>query len=252
MTLINIINEKLAQNNPDTVLKKMGYRNPDHARERLESLTKAPSIESWLRHSSYDLHYSGKEFLRKLFEVLSLPADALEEELKLFDDKTVALAKMQQPYIYIDTNFKRQSQPIFALAMMEGRRRIPIDKEKSYGRELDKVLKRVGEIIVCRHYRESGGELPMCGRIRRYVYPHSGGRSSVFDTERKLVSENNEIEESRVQMSLYGRALDLIFNGELKDWDIKMTIGCHSDMLNYSKVQKICGHFCSSIYSMEG
>ena len=166
MTLINIINEKLAHTNPDTVLRKMGYRNLDHARERLRSLMDAPSIENWLRHSSYDLHYSGKEFLRTLFEVLMLPAGPLEEELKRIDAKAIALARMPQPYIFVDTNFKRQSQPIFALAMMESRRRIRIDKEEIHGRELDDVLKLVGGIIR-RHYRRSGGKLPMWGVIRR-------------------------------------------------------------------------------------
>lgn len=209
MILLKTIREKLAQTDPDTVLRKMGYRNLGHARERLKSLLAAPSIESWLKQSTFDLHYSGKEFLRKLFETLSLPAAALEAELRRIDAKEVALTKMKQPYIFVDTNFKRQSQPIFALAMLESRRRISIEKEEIYGRPIEEVLEMVSD-VVRHHYEESSGELPLWGKIRRYVYHHRDGRVFVFDTEGRLVPEVQKVEESRAQLSLHGKSLDFL------------------------------------------
>jgi hypothetical protein len=209
MILLKTIKEKLAQNDPDTVLRKMGYRNLGHARERLKRLLQAPSLESWLKQSTFDLHYSGKEFLRKLFEALSLPAEPLEAELARIDAKEIALAKMQQPYIFVDTNFKRQSQPIFALAMLESCRRLRIDKEEIYGKPIEKILKMVGD-LVRRHYEESDGELPLWGKIHRYAYHHSDGRVFVFDMEGKLLPEAQKVEESRAQLSLHGKSLDFL------------------------------------------
>ncbi|BCD62901.1 hypothetical protein NitYY0826_C1789 [Nitratiruptor sp. YY08-26] len=210
MTLIDTLKEKLAQNDLDSVLRTMGYRNLEHAQKRLQSLLESPNIESWLKKSSFDFHYSSKEFLRKLFEVLSLPLQPLEEELARIDEKTVALAKMQQPYIFVDTNFHRANQPIFALAMLEGRRHIGIDKEMLYKKSLDEVLKIVSAIIQ-EHYKQTKGELFMWGKIQRYVYHHSDGRVFVFDTKGNLIPNPEKVEENRAILSVNGRTIPLVF-----------------------------------------
>ena len=77
----------------------MGYTHPEHAQKRLQSILNAPSLESWLKCSSFDFKYSNKEFLRKLFEILSLPIEPLEKELALIENKEIAFAKMEDSYI---------------------------------------------------------------------------------------------------------------------------------------------------------
>jgi len=204
MTLIDNIRERLTRTEPDTVLRTMGYTHPEHARERLESLLSATDIESWLHRSGYDFKYSGKEFLRKLFEALSLPTDALEAELTRIDTKTVALAKMKQPYIFVDTHFKRAGQPVFVLGALEWLRHLLVPKEDLYSKGLNEVLEMVGAFIH-RHYIENDGELQLWGVIYRYIYRHSDGRDFVFDTEGRLIPETQEVEESMAVMRLHGK-----------------------------------------------
>ena len=113
MTLIERLKKRLLKSDEDAVLKKMGYASPKKARHRLESLLESPDIKSWLASGGYDFRYDGRGFLRKLWEVLELPPDSLEKEISRIDEKAVALAKMRQPYIFIDTHFRRKSEPIF-------------------------------------------------------------------------------------------------------------------------------------------
>jgi len=190
------------------LLRRMGYRRFDKALERLNSLTQAPSIESWLRESRYDLHYSGKEFLRKLFEVLDLPLEPLEEELRRIDAKEIALAKMQHPYIFVDTRFKRRNEPIFALAFMEGSRRISLDKREVAEMPLPQVLSKVSQIIR-RHYAQNDGKLKLWGPIHSYVYHHIDGSTYVFDRAGNLLTDSEPIEESKAELTLKGKPIDL-------------------------------------------
>jgi hypothetical protein len=81
------------------------------------------------------------------------------------------LAEEQQafkPYIWVDTGFVRQSQPIFALAVCEHQRylsfpkgfwRFPID------RQLGRAQCRVRE-----HVYETGGELGIWDPIKQYWF----------------------------------------------------------------------------------
>ncbi|WP_148224940.1 hypothetical protein [Nitratifractor salsuginis] len=41
------------------------------------------------------------------------------------------MCRRKQPYIFVDTDFKRRNQPIFALAMLEFRRRLRIGRRRS-------------------------------------------------------------------------------------------------------------------------
>ncbi|BCD68465.1 hypothetical protein [Nitratiruptor sp. YY09-18] len=207
MTLIDNVKEKLAQNNPDIVFRKMGYPNPKRAKKRLLSLLEAPDIESWLKRSSFDFHYSGKEFLRKLFEVLSLPLQPLEKELTRIDEKDLTLLKMKQPYILIDT--PRPCCSSRTLAMLEGQRRLRIDKEAIYSRSLDEVLNMVDKIIR-EHYEKHKGELEIWGKIRRYLYRHGDGSLFVFDIHGNLLPFVQNIKQEGDMARLYGKPVKYI------------------------------------------
>jgi len=59
--------------------------------------------------------------------------------------------------------------------------------------------------------------LPMWGKIQRYVYHHSDGRNFLFDPEGNLIPEAQEVVESQAQMSLHGRPLSLLLEGEKRE-----------------------------------
>lgn len=151
----------------DEILKAMGYQRPTSANlERLQAVL--DDSEFGLNNSGFDFKYSSEGFLRALCVVTRMDmalADQricrikkyLEEEREAFD-----------PYIWVDTGFKRQNQTIFALAVCEHQRyldlprgfwRFPID------RQLGRAQCRVRE-----HVFETGGELGIWGHIKQYWF----------------------------------------------------------------------------------
>ena len=199
MTLLNTIKEKAATFPNDEILKKMGYHNKEAGKQRLDSLLKSYNLYDWLKAGGFDMKYSSEAFLKKLIEVLGIENADADKEIEEYRGRMDAISKMAHPYIYIDTHFRRQSQPIFVLAFMEGKRRIKIDKEELYGKSLEEVLESIS-LIIRNHYEESGGSLPVWGKIYTYAYHHTDGSSYIFDTDGKVQDDTEEICESKAEL----------------------------------------------------
>ncbi|QCT95031.1 hypothetical protein FE773_07455 [Caminibacter mediatlanticus TB-2] len=188
------------------VIEKLKYKGSyNKAIEKIESL-KNNSLREYLQKPHFDFHYSSKEFLYKLAEILNLDVEKLKKEVKEIDDYLTIISKLPEPYIFVDTNFKRANQPIFALAFMEGKRRIGVNKEEVYNKPLDEVLKNVGEFVK-NHYKKNEGKLPMWGKIHKYVYHHIDGKSYVFDKEGNLIDD--EIAENKATLKIKNKEIKI-------------------------------------------
>ena len=153
------------------------------------------------------MKYNSEEFLYKLAETVGL-SEEMQKHLHRYRKRLDAIAKMSQPSIFIDTHFKRNSEPIFVLALMEGRRRIFIDKEVLVYKRLDEALNDIGSIVK-KHYRDSEGSLKMWGKIERYVYHHTDEAVYIFDKDGRIMEEAEEIAESKAELTIGGRPISI-------------------------------------------
>lgn len=164
----------------------MGYQrqNSIMALNRLTLLLTAPDLLWWFNQSGFDFKYSNREFILTLGDILNIPQSEVISGITAVNKEQVRIEKMFPAYIFIDTNFKRQGQPIHILAFLEGRRHIHISKYdvlRNKAAELQRI-----QHIVMQHYRENNGLLELWGRIHRYLY--------VYDVEQRLaISPNGEI-----------------------------------------------------------
>lgn len=184
--LLTTIIAKEQSYHPGNLVTLMGYRQSQQTKavNRLNLLLSAPSLLRWYDQSCFDFKYSNREFLLKLGEVLNIPQVDVIAGITAADKEQVRIAKMFQPYIFIDTNFKRQNQPIFALAFLEGRRHIDISKYDVL-RDKEAELNRIQRIVI-RHYRDHHGSLELWGKIQRYIY--------VFDVNQQwAILPNGEV-----------------------------------------------------------
>jgi len=189
------------------VIDKLKYKGSyNKALEKIESL-KNDSLKKYLEKPHFDFYYSSKEFLYKLTEILGLNVEKIKKEVKEIDDYLTKISKLPQPYIFVDTNFKRANQPIFALAFMEGVRRIKINKEEVYNKPLEEVLKNISEFVK-KHYKENQGKLPMWGKIHNYVYHHIDGKSYIFDKDGNL-KDNDKIIESEATLKIGNKEIKI-------------------------------------------
>jgi len=129
-------------------------------------------------------------------KIPKVPTKYTKEELK----EQKEIASLKRCNIFVNTNFRRKNEPIFALAMCEGRRNLPVDIESLLFKSDEESLKIVGQFIK-KHYIKSNGDLGIWGKIVNYAYHHKDSKSYVFDTNGVLL-ENVEVLQSRASLSL--------------------------------------------------
>ncbi len=213
MTIHQQIKEKLADSSQDEILKKLGYNNLEMGIKTLQKLIDSEDIYHWLKNGNFDMKYSSEAFLRRVTEVLDISLEDLDEEIKRSKVHLEKIAAMQDPYIYIDTHFKRQNEPIFALAMMERRRHISVDKEWIVDMDLEEVLESI-VILVKEHYIENEGKLPLWGKIYTYLYQHTDGSRYVFGRDGDLKEDTEEIVESKAELKIGNKEITNLILGE--------------------------------------
>jgi hypothetical protein len=108
--------------------------------------------------------------------------------------------KFKECYIFINTNFKRKSEPIFALAFLEYKRHISLPKDDLVFKSDKEIFKIIGNIVK-NHFIASDGKINMWGKIANYNYHHKDGNSYVFDTHGNIIKDEKIIE-SRAKLCL--------------------------------------------------
>jgi len=129
------------------------------------------------------------------------PTYYTQEELALQKE----LRKLQNCHIFVNTNFKRTTQPIFALALLESRRRIKVNAKELTFKTLDEVLAVVSTIIKF-HHKETQGNVGIWGKTVNYVYHHIENEVFVFNTDGEII-EDVEVNESRATLKLKGKKI---------------------------------------------
>ena len=102
-------------------------------------------------------------------------------------------------YIYIDTGFVRQSEPIFALAIFESKRRIPLSKIEDLNKPRSQVLAKVSNFVK-NHYTTYIDGLYIWGQIKSYQL-HLFNEIYQFDINGNL-TDGDKIRESLATVNI--------------------------------------------------
>jgi hypothetical protein len=166
MKLRTLLRERIAGESCDHLLRSMGYsgRSLTRARTRLQAVLDDP----WLGMASvqYDFRFGGREFVVALTEVLGLESGLVTAQLDAIEVELDRERRVFKPWVFVETGFQRNSEPIFALAALEGKRRLALPKD-SWRLSRDEIVVACGE-RVRRHYLECHGELLLWGAVREY------------------------------------------------------------------------------------
>lgn len=196
MFLQNLIKKELALFTIDVLAKKLGYSSSKKIQARITAILASPTLN--LDQSHYDFHYSTPELIRKLCDILSIPIELCnailnETELKLRKERS-----RFKPYIFIETNFKRKNEPIFALAALQGRRYLYIDNNLNI--PLNVQLDYIQELIRDHYFEQT--EIPPWGDINQYAYFYDEKTVVVFATSGEIIAVTSEYFVSTATMSL--------------------------------------------------
>lgn len=119
------------------------------------------------------------------------PKEYTEEELKLRKE----LLKFKGCYIFVNTNFRRKTEPIHVLAFCESQRNLAINKSSLVFKNDMEQFKIISDMVK-KHYITSEGTIGIWGKIKNYVYHHNDNKSYIFDIDGNLL-EGLEVQENK-------------------------------------------------------
>ena len=160
-----LIHQKLLKVDLKELSHSLGYRGGDKFKKRLTVIFANEYFG--LDSSYYDFKFSSEEFVRQLCNYLGIPSLLVD---KVLDEIKAELEKQKhapKPYVFIDTDFKRKSEPIFLLSALQNRRYLKIDDIVA-AKPLDKQLQDVQKIVTA-HYQKNP-ILDLWGQVQRYAY----------------------------------------------------------------------------------
>lgn len=198
MSLQDLIKNKITSTNINDLAKILGYSSAKKFSARIDAVINSEYLS--LESSHFDFHYSTPEFIRKLCEALNIPVILCNKIMAEIEaDLNIKKYKFKSRML-IETNFKRKSEPIFALAAYEGRRYIPVDNIQ--GVLLNDQLKYIQKMIRS-HYAEQT-VLEMWGEISQYVYFYDEKMVIIFSTSGEVIESVEKYSASLATMSLRG------------------------------------------------
>jgi len=202
MSTYKLIKKRVQFSEVEKLSKELGYSSTKKATKIIESFLDSKDIYSWLHLGYYDFKYTSEEFLKKLCCIFDVDYRHVENELKKEDIYYKEVARVQKNYIFVNTNFKRKNEPIFALACLEHTRKIYLEAKEIVFKTKDEVLKIVSQTVQ-KHYKQSGAKLPLWGKISSYVY-HQDDEIFTFSTDGKII-KNVAVDESKATLSIKGK-----------------------------------------------
>ncbi len=207
MTLLQQIQNRLKKDDISDIVTKLGYTTSKSTKvaQILTNLLKAADISEYLDKGYYDFRYDSHTLLKTLCELLDIPRTDYETAIQEYEDKKRKLQALQDPYIFVYTNFKRQSEPIFALALMEGKRRIKIDKEMYLSKSEEEVHTYISNAVKL-HYKLCNGKLSLWGKIKSYIYYDTKGKKTVYSVLGDII-EDDDIQETRASVTINNKTV---------------------------------------------
>ena len=184
------------------LLQLMGYRHPSlKNRQRLKAVVADPILG--LRSSAFDFRFSSDAFVKALADALGLDKEFVSLELDTIRQQIEADENRFIPRIWVETGFKRSTQPIFALAASEHQREIYLSPEELTQFDNASMPERVQMMSerVRQHYQEHSGRLGIWGFIQHYE-AHLDPEVVLKLLPDGTVREEIELQEERARASL--------------------------------------------------
>ena len=193
------IKEKIKLHNKTLIAKELGYSNSTKFEITLNKFLQFSTLYEWFQCGHYDLVNTAEDFFIKLSKALKIDEDTINNEIENITLYKKEIEKFKDSYIFVNTNFKRKNEPIFALALCENQRRISLYKnENLLFKSIDEILEILSKEIK-KHYLQNKGTLKIWGKINSYQI-HLFGKIYVFNINGNLKSNDVIVFENKATL----------------------------------------------------
>lgn len=185
------LNQAVNSLGKENVLNELGYSKPNQKHiSRLNNILSSPVLG--LDGTWFDLKYSNSEYIKKLAEICGFNSKIVEEFIQRTEEKLDSEKHAFKPYIFINTGFKRTTQPIFALAACEHLRYLTLPKDL-----IDKPVLQQLAIVhekIDKHLEKTSGSVGIWGNVISYLYVYDRGSALEISPTGKILGSHNNFE----------------------------------------------------------
>lgn len=203
------LQKTLEKQSEESILIALGYSPPKALQyERLRAVLNEPWLG--LEHSFFDFHLTHDEFIMQLSILAGIDKFVVYSAIQQVKADIAEEKMVFKPYLFVETGFKRSTQPIFALAACEGQRYLGFEKD-FHRLKLSEQLLRIYKTIQT-HMEDTGGHLGIWGYIRRYHYIFDVGQGLEITPDGQIVAVHDDFSPSTVRVSLKSGADENLFD----------------------------------------
>jgi len=179
MSAFKIVQQNI-QVSKKEISKKLGYASAKKGLAAIDNFLKYD-----LNSGFYDFKYTSKHFFIELCKILEIQDIKVKVEFHNLERYVKELDRFKGSNIFIDTGFKRESQPIFILAICEGQRILkPPIKELLY--KTDEEIIMIISKFVKKHFNRVNEKIGIWGNAKHYVFE--------FNDEKYIFDRYGELE----------------------------------------------------------
>jgi hypothetical protein len=197
MSLQQLFKKHLDEQSPQIIAKQLGYCTTDKITARIESMINSRYLD--LDKSGFDLRYSTPNLIRKLAEVFAIHPLLCDKVIEEIEAELLAKRKRFKPYIFIETNFKRISQPVCILAALQSNRFLAVD-EVIWTQPLNEQLELIQEQIKAHYHQQP--VIDVWGEVKQYAYYYEENLVLIFSITGQLLSTETDYFYSKATLSI--------------------------------------------------
>lgn len=177
---------RLSTCNLKDICHLMGYKD-DRSVTRVRDVVTDPCLG--LFKGGYDLKFNDAEFLSKLCSVLGIDINEFKAELDAIHAEHDDRRDRFKSYVFVDTGFKRTTQPIFALAGLSWQRYIRLEYEVRVQPLSEQVV--YVQRLIKSHYEKQNGQLGIWGDIKKYLFVYAEGEQLEISPDGIILGESD-------------------------------------------------------------
>ena len=185
MTLQQEIQLRLSTCNLEDICQLMGYKGSIPV-TRLHDVMHDQFLG--LFKGGYDLKFSDSEFLSKLCSVIGIDINTYQSELDAMHAEHKDRRERFESYVFVDTGFKRTTQPIFALAAYSSQRYLWLEYEVRI-LPVNEQIEFVQDLIK-NHYEQHDAQLGIWGDIKKYLFVYAEGIQLEISPDGHVLTES--------------------------------------------------------------
>jgi DNA polymerase III delta prime subunit len=196
-----LLESYIKNTNIDVLRHHLNYHSIHSCDKALRNFLETPALDEWLSSGYYDFKYTSKSLYEKLCELSRIDEKLVEDKLAEIERTKEEQKRFKDAYIFVNTCFKRSSEPIFTLAIMESKRRLSLlEYGEFYFRPIEEILKEVSNIVQ-QHFKDNKGKVAVWGNIVNYQL-YLFGECYIYEPSGEFRHNVKNIDNSFARISL--------------------------------------------------